>query len=97
MSLETARDLSIQDLFRVLNEKLSLECTRIQDIPPSRAAPTAHLESEVSTRQPILTRQRRGLTPVGCVDRRPRNQSTRYSEVHPIFAEHVTANQWVAA
>ena len=54
MSLEAARDLSIQDLFCVLNEKLDLECTRIHDISPSRPVPAAYLESEVSTRQPIL-------------------------------------------
>ena len=50
MSLEATYDLSIQDLLRVLNEKLSLECTRIQENPTSRTS----LESEVSTRQPIL-------------------------------------------
>ncbi|KAF9784596.1 hypothetical protein BJ322DRAFT_853518 [Thelephora terrestris] len=33
MSLEAARDLSIPDLLRVLNEKLSLECTKIQVFP----------------------------------------------------------------
>ena len=54
MSLEAARDLSIQDLLRVLNEKLGLECTRIRDIPLSRTVPATFLESEVSTRWLIL-------------------------------------------
>ena len=49
MSLEVACDLSIQDLLRVLNEKLRLEWARIRDTP-TRSALTASLESEVSTR-----------------------------------------------
>ena len=40
MPLEAARGLSIADLFRVLNEKIGLECTR-----PRTAA---SLETEVS-------------------------------------------------
>ena len=48
MSLEAARDLSIQDLFRVLNEKLGLDRTRIRDIFTSREVPVASLELEVS-------------------------------------------------
>ena len=58
MSLEAARDLSIQDLLHVLNEKLSLEWARIRTIPTSYAVPTASLESEVSTRRPILAPMR---------------------------------------
>ena len=48
MSLDAARDLSIPDLLRVLNEKLGLECSRLQKtyFPPVSSA--ASLESEVS-------------------------------------------------
>ena len=49
MSLETARDLSIPDLLRLLNEKLGLECTRLQETPPPPLVDTASLESEVSS------------------------------------------------
>ena len=44
MSMEAARDLSIPDLLRVLNEKLRLDCTRIQGFP---AVSTDSLGSEV--------------------------------------------------
>ena len=54
MSLEAARDLSIQDLLRVLNEKLGLECARIREICPYQPALAASLESEVSARQQTL-------------------------------------------
>ena len=54
MSLEAVRDLSIQDLLRLLNEKLGLEYTRIRDIPTPHAVPAASLKSEVSTRRPIV-------------------------------------------
>ena len=49
MTLETARDLSIADLLRMLNEKLGLECTRVQGtrLPPAVSATS--LEREVST------------------------------------------------
>ena len=45
---ETARDLSIPDLLRLLNKKLGLECTRLQETPPPPLVVTASLESEVS-------------------------------------------------
>ena len=54
MSLEAARDLSIQDLLRMLNEKFGLEYARIREISSSCTVPAASLELEVSTRQPIL-------------------------------------------
>jgi len=44
MPLDVARDLSLSELFRVLNEKLDLECTRLQE---SRLS-AAETESEVS-------------------------------------------------
>lgn len=50
MSLEAARDLSISELLRVLNEKLDLECTRLRDAPFSLVSSTASLELEVTTR-----------------------------------------------
>ena len=67
MSLEAAYDLSIQDLLRVLNERLGLECARIREISPSQAA---SLESEVSARRPILVPiyVAMGLTLVGSAD-----------------------------
>ena len=49
MSLDTARGLSIPDLLRLLNEKLGLECTRLQETPPPPLVDTASLESEVSS------------------------------------------------
>jgi len=48
MSLETARDLSIPDLLRVLNEKLDLEYTRLRGTPLPPTVSVASLESEVS-------------------------------------------------
>ena len=70
MSLEAARDLSIHDLLYLLNEKLGLEWTRIRDIPTSRPVPTVSLESEVSTRQSVLTPSdgQWCLTPAGYAD-----------------------------
>ena len=53
MSLEAVRDLSIQGLLRAVNEKLCLEYTRIRDTP-TRSVLAVSLESEVSTRQPVL-------------------------------------------
>ena len=38
MFLEDARDLSIQDILRVLKEKLSLECTQIRVIQTSHSS-----------------------------------------------------------
>ena len=49
MSLEAARDLSIPDLLRLLNEKLGLECTRLREIPLPPLASVASSESEVNT------------------------------------------------
>ena len=48
MSQEATRDLSIQDLLRMLGDKLSLECSRIQRVPLSRVVSTTELELEVS-------------------------------------------------
>ena len=45
MSPEAARDLSVPDLLRALNEKLSLECTWLQASP---GVSVAVLESEAS-------------------------------------------------
>ena len=53
MSSEVTRDLSVKDLLRALGEKLSLESTRIREIP-SHVASTTELASEVSTFRPIL-------------------------------------------
>lgn len=46
--LESASDLSISDLIRVLNEKLGLACTKLREtsLPPSLSSTS--LESEVS-------------------------------------------------
>ena len=51
MSLETARNLSIPDLLCLLNEKLGLGCTRLQETPFPLAVSVASLESEVSEPQ----------------------------------------------
>ena len=45
MSPEAARDLSIPDLLRALNEKLGLECARLQEAPlpgPTVSDPLYH-------------------------------------------------------
>ena len=72
MSLEATHDFSIQDLLRLLNERLVSECIRMQEISPSQAG---SLESEVSTHRPILVPidVAVSLTPVGCIDRQSRN------------------------
>ena len=49
MSLEAARDLSIPELLRVLNEKLGFEHARLRKYHPPPAVSTASLEAEVST------------------------------------------------
>ena len=53
MSLEAARNLPIPDLLRVLNEKLGLEYTRLQEAPIPCTVPVSFLRSEVS--EPRLT------------------------------------------
>ena len=50
--METGRDLSIPDLLRLLNEKLGLECTRLQETPLPPVS-TALLESEVGASELI--------------------------------------------
>ena len=47
-SSEPARNLSIPDLLRILNDKLYLECIRLREYYPPPAVPTASLEIEVS-------------------------------------------------
>ena len=47
MSLETARDLSILDLIRVLNEKIDVEWPRLLETPLPSVAFVASMESEV--------------------------------------------------
>ena len=51
MCSEAARDLSIPDLLRALNEKLGLECARLQEAPVPHTVSAAFLESEVSESQ----------------------------------------------
>ena len=49
MSSEAAHDLSISDLLRLLNEKLSLECVRLRETRLPPVISTVSLESEVGT------------------------------------------------
>ena len=51
MSWEAARDLSIPDLLRALNEKLGLEYIRLQKTSNPRTVSVAFLELEVSEPQ----------------------------------------------
>jgi len=88
-------DLSIPDLLHLLNEKITLECTRVREIGPPPAVSTASLESEVSV--PRQIRLDEDLTMVNSVDRKPRNRNTRYPEVPALFAEHVATSQQVTA
>ena len=46
--MEAARNLSILDLLRVLNEKLDLECTRLRETRLPPVVSTASLGPEVS-------------------------------------------------
>lgn len=55
--MEAARDLSLPDLLRVLNEKILLERARAQDTIISPALSTTSLETEVSP-LPQLTSER---------------------------------------
>ena len=55
--MEAARDLSLPDLLRVLNEKILLERARVQDTIISPALSTTSLETEVSP-LPQLTSER---------------------------------------
>ena len=48
MSPDAANDLSISDLFRLLGEKLGLECIKLRETPISPASPAISLGSEVS-------------------------------------------------
>lgn len=49
MSSEAALDLSLLELLKVLNKKLTLECTRVREIRlPTGAASITILEAEVS-------------------------------------------------
>ena len=59
MSLEAARNLSVLELLRVLDEKLDLEFTRVRETCFHRA-PTACLEAEVSTPRVIYLRECNG-------------------------------------
>jgi len=63
MSLEAAISLSVPELLHVLSEKLSRECTRVQEIPlPAVLASIATLEAEVSTPWSIfLNRHSNGI------------------------------------
>lgn len=49
MSLEAARKFSIPELLRVLNEKVSLEYSRVREIPPPLGVPAGSLGPEVCT------------------------------------------------
>jgi len=99
MSLEAARDLPIPDLVRVLNEKLGLEYTRLQETPISCTMSATSLRSEVSEPRSTSFRQawQWGLTLAVHTDRKSRNQYTRSSEINLHLAERVTASKQVAA
>ena len=53
MSLETAKDLSVSDLLRLLGEKLDVECTKLRENPLSPSLPAISEVSELisSTRE----------------------------------------------
>ena len=61
MSLEAARELSIPNLLRLLNDKLNLECTRLRETPPARVVPASTVESEVRAPWPIYVNEHRVL------------------------------------
>lgn len=96
MALEAARDLSVQDLLRVLNEKLGLECTRLRETPLPPVVSAASLEPEVMA-STLLDHLDECLTPVNLIDRKPRNQSTRRPEAPKLFAKPAAASQQITA
>jgi uncharacterized protein YdaT len=83
MSLEAARELSISELFRLLNEKLIAERTAVRD---------ASLETEVRTRSHSTDKRGGRLS-----DQKSRNKSKRCPEARGLSAEPVTASEQVAA
>ena len=56
MSLEAARELSIPELLRVLNEKIGIEHSRVREMPPPLAVSAATRELEVRARYPEHSR-----------------------------------------
>ena len=61
MSLEAARDLSITDILRILNEKVDFECARVRTIPMPPPVLAASLEAEVSAPTSIDPSQGAGV------------------------------------
>ena len=61
MSFEAVYELSIPDILRALNGKLSLECTRLWETPPTRTVPASSVESEVRVSWSIYVNKHRVL------------------------------------
>ena len=97
MSLEAACDFSIPELLCMLNEKLYLECNRLQYHPLS-AVSIPSLETEVSASGSSYLIDRGGaiLNPYRIPpDQKSRNPGSRCSEVHSLIAEPVTTSKQV--
>ena len=94
MPPETVLNPSFLEFIQALNEKVTLECTRVQDFcPPHGAASVATLTAEVST--PLSTKDTTDLT-VNPSDRIPRNQGSRNLEAYFLVEEPVAADKPVA-
>ena len=94
MSLEAARNLSIPELLRVLNDKLHSECNRLQEYHPPLAVSISFLETEVSALSSHLN-HRGEISPIyrKPLDQKSRGQSTRRSETHSLAAEPIATGQ----
>jgi len=98
MSLEAARNLSVPDLLRVLDEKLGLEYVRLRE---SHLPPVVSLGSyvRISWSCHLILKEcgsgvlQLNVNPAG---RKSRSQSTRYSEPHPLLSEPAAAGEQVA-
>ena len=90
MSPEAARDLSITDL-HALNEKLGLECTKLQGTPLPPAVSAASLEPEVSTSRSVNVEIGSNSSELHRL--KASKVSARCSEVHPLPTEHVATGQ----
>ena len=98
MSPESTHDLSIQDLLRVLNDKLSLEWNRIREASPSRVFSAAELKSEVGAHQPTVASTDMAVaSDSSWIARKSGNQSMGYSWVRSSLTERVATGQQIAA
>ena len=93
MSLEAARELSIPELLRVLDEKLGIEYSRARKISPSLPVSAATREPEVRAYYLNVTVES-DCEPLA---RESRSPSARYPEVLAFSPEHLFASEQAAS